>query len=421
MEDTLLHSALPDPGAAAMTPSAVGPVRLMLVVSNLEYGGAQRQVVELANHLDPAQFDVRICSLSPYVPLADDLRRRDQLHVIAKRFKFDATVVPRLARLLRRTRTDVVQSYLFDADIAAFLAGRLAGCSLVVGSERNANYVMKRRQVLLYRLTRRCVDVLIANSYAGAEFNARVVGYPPSRYRVVHNGVDTTRFAPAVPGALRAELGVAADEQVVGMFASFKAQKNHPLFFRAAARVLERFPRTRLLLVGDELYAGMHGSDEYKREVLELVERLGLRGRCVFAGNQDAVHRFYAACDVTVMSSHFEGTANAVLESLSCGVPVVATNVSDTAIILPDGRAGFVVPPGDERAMSDRICALLGDPALRTGMGQAGRQWILQEFSSERLAAKTADVYRRELQARPPRRSPAAAGRAHALDHRARP
>ena len=392
----------------------------MLVVSNLEYGGAQRQVVELANHLDPAQFDVRICSLSSYVPLADDLRRRDQLHVITKRFKFDATVVPRLARLLRRSRTDVVQSYLFDADIAAFLAGRLAGCSLVVGSERNANYVMKKRQVALYRWTRPCVDMLIANSHAGAEFNQRVVGYPSGRYRVVHNGVDTGRFAPAPAEAMRRELGIANDELVVGMFASFKHQKNHPLFFRAAARVLERFPRTRLLLVGDELYAGMHGSDEYKREVLDLVEALGLRDRCLFAGNQDAVHRFYAACDVTVMSSHFEGTANAVLESLSCGVPVVATAVSDTAMILPDGRAGYVVPPGDERAMSERIGALLGDAALKARMGQAARNWILQEFSSERLAAKTADVYRHELQSGRLRRGPAAVVQPRAADHHAR-
>ena len=388
---------MPD-SAAALTDR---PIRLMLVVSNLEYGGAQRQVVELANHLDPAQFDVRIASLSPYVPLAADLRQRDRLHIVTKRFKFDATVVPRLALLLKRTRTDVVQSYLFDADIAAFLAGRLAGCSLVAGSERNANYVMKRRQVLLYRWTRSCVDMLIANSHAGAEFNELVVGYPSSRYRVVHNGVDTTRFAPADGSAVRAELGIAADEQVIGIFASFKQQKNHPLFFESAARVLDRFPRTRLLLVGDELYGGMHGSDQYKREVLELVDRLGLRDRCVFAGNQDAVERFYPACDVTVMSSHFEGTANAVLESLSCGVPVVATAVSDTALILPDGRAGFVVLPGDGRAMTDRLCALLGDAGLRTGMGRAAREWILQEFSSERLAEKTAYVYRRALQARP--------------------
>src|SRR5262249_28118285 len=161
-------------------------------------------------------------------------------------------------------------------------------------------------------------------------------------------GVDTRRFRPRDAAAARRELGIAADGPVVGMFASFKAQKNHPLFFRAAARVLAALPATRLLLVGDQLYGGMHGSDEYKTEVMALFDELGLKERCIFAGNRTDVHRYYPACDVTVMSSHFEGTANAVLESLSCGVPVVATNVSDTARILPDSRAGYVVPPGDE-------------------------------------------------------------------------
>jgi glycosyltransferase involved in cell wall biosynthesis len=109
-----------------------------------------------------------------------------------------------------------------------------------------------------------------------------------------------------------------------------------------------------------------------------------------------------------------------VLESLSSGVPVVATAVSDTAMILPDGRAGYVVPPGDERAMSERIGALLGDAALKARMGQAAREWILREFSGERLAAKTGDVYRRELQLQRPRNGVAADGRPSAANHGAR-
>jgi glycosyltransferase involved in cell wall biosynthesis len=375
-------------------------IRVMFVVSNLEFGGAQRQIVELTNQLDPAEFDVRICSLSPYVPLAEHLREPERVEVVTKRIKFDATVVPRLAHVLRRRRIDVVQSYLFDADIAAFIAGRLARVSVVAGSERNADYVMKSRQVALYRLTRSLVDVVIANSHAGAAYNQRVVGHPSAKYHVVHNGVDTNRFRTADRAAARARLGLADGRPIVGMFASFKQQKNHPLFFRAAARVLAAFPDVRLLLVGDELYGGMHGSDVYKREVLELVERLALRERCIFAGNQQAVEGYYPACDVTVMSSHFEGTANAVLESMACGVPVVATDVSDTRAILPDGRAGYVVRAGDEVGMADRICALLADARLRAEMATAARAWTVEEFSVARLAEKTAGIYRLALAAR---------------------
>jgi glycosyltransferase involved in cell wall biosynthesis len=253
---------------------------VVIVISNLEYGGAQRQVVETANHMDAERFDVHICSLSDYVPLADTLRDRDRrLHIIRKRWKYDLTVIPRLARLLRGLQARIVHSYLFDADIAARLAGRIAGTPLIVGSERNTDYHLKRRQLITYRLTKRCVDLIIANSQAGADFNSRVLGHDPSLYRVVHNGVDTARFSPGSGDEGRRELGIEPDERVVGMFASFKEQKNHAMLLAAAPLVLKRFPRTRFLVVGEELYQGMHGSDEYKRNVEELIDRLGVRER----------------------------------------------------------------------------------------------------------------------------------------------
>jgi glycosyltransferase involved in cell wall biosynthesis len=373
---------------------------VVLTISNLEFGGAQRQVVELANHMDARSFDVHICSLSEYVPLAEGLKERSRrLHVIRKRWKFDITVVPRLARLLRRLKADIVQGYLFDAEIAARLAGRLAGTPLVVGSERNTNYHLKRRQLAVYRLTRSCVDLIVANSNAGAAFNSRVLGHAPSIYRIVHNGVDVERFVPREASAIRRELGILPDEPVVGMFASFKHQKNHPLFFSAARRLLETMPRARFLLVGDELYAGMHGSDEYKLRMSRLVDELGIRERCVFLSNRDDVERLYCACDVTVLPSLFEGTPNVALESMACGVPVIATDVSDNAYIIPDGTAGFLVPLDDVCAMTERIGQLLRDVARRREMGQNARRWVVEEFSTARLAAKTAEVYETSLDA----------------------
>ena len=369
----------------------------VLVISNLEYGGAQRQVVELVNQMATDRFDMHVCSLSAYVPLADKLIERDRrLHVIGKRFKFDVTVVWRLARLLRDLRADIVHGYLFDAEIAVRLAGRLAGTPLVLGSERNTDYSLKYRQRFAYRLTRGCVGGVIANSNAGAAFNSRTLGIDASRYRVIHNGVDTERFAPRDAAAIRKELGL-GQGPVVGMFASFKQQKNHPLFFEAAKRVLAQAPETRLLLVGDELYGGMHGSDEYKQRMDELVDELGIRSNCTFLGNRDDVERLYCACDLTVLPSLFEGTPNVALESMACGVPVVATDVSDNAYVVPDGRAGFIVPLGAGRSMADRIAQLIDDVDLRSRMGRQARAWVQREFSTARLAEKTADVYKELL------------------------
>lgn len=376
------------------------PLRVALVISNLEYGGAQRQVVELVNQLDPGVIDARICSLSSHVPLAADLRDRSRLHVILKRFKFDATVVPRLATWLRRERIRVVHGYLFDAEIAARLAGRLAGCA-VIGSERNTDYSLKKRQLIVYRMTRSCMDLIIANSRAGAEFNRRLLGQDAARYRVVHNGVDVERFHPRDPRQARIDAGLPLDVPLVGMFASFKAQKNHPLAFEAARLVLDQLPTTRFLFVGDMLYAGMHGSDRYKADMQRRVDELRLRDACIFLGNRDDVAALYSACDLTILPSHFEGTPNVVLESLACGVPVVATNVSDNAYIVPDGRVGFIVPPGDAAALAQRIVELLTDTQLRARLGRQARQWMIDEFSVTRLAEKTAAVYVEAYHIRP--------------------
>lgn len=362
----------------------------MLLISNLEFGGAQRQVVELANHLDPARFEAHVGSLSDYLPLASGLRC--PVHVVQKRFKYDLSVVPRLARLLRRLRVDLVQSYLFDADIAARLAGRLAGAA-VVGAERNTDYTLRPQQRVGYRLTHGLVDLIIANSHAGAAFNQRLLGYDPSFYRVVHNGVDTGRFRPGDGTPLRAELGVAEDERLVGMFASFKEQKNHPLAFDAARRVLQAFPRARFLFVGDMLWAGLHGSDAYKERMDRLVDDLGIRERCLFVGNRTDVAELYRACDVTVLPSLFEGTPNVVLESLASGVPVVVTDVADNRLIVPDGEVGFVVPLADPERLAGRLVDLLRDDAARRRLGAAARARAEREFATDVLARRTGAIY----------------------------
>jgi glycosyltransferase involved in cell wall biosynthesis len=366
----------------------------VMVISTLEYGGAQRQVVELANHIDPTRFDIHICSLSDYVPLADQMVDRERrLHIITKKWKYDVTVIPRLAKLLNQLKADIVHGYLFDAEIAARLAGRLAGTPLIFGSERSTDYHLKRRQLITYRLTRGCMDLIVANSNAGVQFDCRLLGYHPSQCRVIYNGVDTQRFRPHDEQALRRELGIGDGEYVVGMFASFKQPKNHPLFFGAARRVLQRLPQTRLLLVGDDLYGGIQGSDEYKRAMNRLVDELDIRKRCLFLGNRHDVDRLYCVCDLTVLPSLFEGTPNVALESMACGVPVLATQVSDNAQIIPDGLAGYVIPLGDEVALCERICQLLEDNARRRQMGQAARTWVEAEFSMARLVDKTTRVY----------------------------
>jgi glycosyltransferase involved in cell wall biosynthesis len=94
-----------------------------------------------------------------------------------------------------------------------------------------------------------------------------------------------------------------------------------------------------------------------------------------------------------VLPSVAEGSPNVLLESMACGVPVVATDVADNACIVPDGQVGYVVPLGDAAAMADRILRLLENDHLRGSLAKQARRWVVQEFSTARLAARTQAAY----------------------------
>jgi glycosyltransferase involved in cell wall biosynthesis len=365
-----------------------------IVISNLEFGGAQQQIVELANNLDAERFIVHVISLADFIPLASNLQiPTSRLHVIRKRWKYDFGVPFRLASLLRTIDANIVHGFLFDAEIACRLAARLAGVSVNIGSERNCDYSRKKVQLLAYRLTKSLQTTCVANSNAGATFNSTMLGYPIDHYIVVHNGVNTRRFKPGDGAGVRNRHGVAPDEIVIGVFGSFKAQKNHKLFFRAAAILASRYRNLRFLLVGDQLHGGMHGSDLYKEEVDALVDELAIRDLCIFAGNREDVEEYYRACDLTVLSSLHEGMPNVVLESLASGVPVVATDVADNAILIPDGEVGFLVPSNDLDRLVGQVATLVENRSERERMSERAVTWIKEQFSAQKMAQKMAQGY----------------------------
>jgi glycosyltransferase involved in cell wall biosynthesis len=390
------------------------PVPVLLLVGSLEHGGAQRQVVELARRLDRRRFAPIVCTLSAHVPLAAALPDPRDLAVVPRRWRFDPAPIARVARLMRRRGVRLVHTFLFDAEVIGRLAAALARVPVVIGSERNSEYVRSRLQRACLRATRPLADAVIANSHAGRAFHVRSAGFPAARVRVVPNGVDIARFRPGDRDAARRALGLPEDRAVVGMVASFKPQKNHPMLLEAARQVVAARPDALFVLAGERLPSGPggvlaagtgshRGVSAYHARVREAIDRSGLAPHVRLLGAVEHVERVYAACDLTVLTSDHEGTPNVVLESMACGVPVVATAVGDNERLVPPD-AGALVPRGAAGALAAAILGLLADPARRRAMGLFARRWVEAEFSTERLAARTADVYE-ELLARVPVRA----------------
>jgi glycosyltransferase involved in cell wall biosynthesis len=370
------------------------PLRVLLLISSLEHGGAERQVVELARRLDRRRFEPLIVSLSDNVPLASGLEDRERdLVIVPKRWKYDLGTVARVARLMRERAVDVVHAFLFDSEIVARLAARRARVNVVIASERNADYVRPWSHRVALRVTRSAFDVMIANSEAGKRFNVRTQRLDPDRIHVVRNGVDTERFRPTDSAPLRRELGILPGEPVVGMIAAFKRQKRHADYFRLAQVILRRSPEARFLCVGEPLRDNHQGAADYHKRMRALVETLGIAPRFLFLGRRDDMPAVYSLCDVTVLTSEHEGTPNVLIESLACGVPVVATDVADNRAIIRDGQVGYLAPVGDVPLLARRVRELLEDETLRRRLGTQGRVWVQSEFSLETMTRKTETVY----------------------------
>ena len=367
---------------------------VLIVISNLEFGGAQRQVVELCNSVDPNQLNIHICSLSTYNPLSKSLKDADRrLHIVERKRKWDLSVVLKLYRLIKKLDINIAHAYLFDASIATRLAGIISRSCKVVDSERNSYNRYSKIQTLVLRMTSSLVDMFIANSHAGARFNSKLHDKPLSMYKVISNGVDTDRYHPRCKAQEKERISIGVDEFVIGVFASFKAQKNHLYIIRAFKRVVQKHPNAKLLLVGDSLHNGMGNSYALKQEIVDLVASLDLERNCIFLGNRDDTELLYNACDITALPSLHEGTPNVALESMASGVPVIATDVSDNSRVIPDGKVGYIMPLDNESYFSNRIANLIEDSPTRENFSERSRNWILEEFSNDRLAEKTTKAY----------------------------
>ena len=371
-------------------------INVLLLTGGLTYGGAERQVVELANSLDQEKFNTFVCSLTGYNPLSINLR--NEFVVILKKSKYDLSVIPRLRRIVSERRVHIIHSFLFDANIAARLCRGVRSGPIIISSERNSNYKESILHRLTERATRPLMSLMVSNSVAGQQFCIESRGMRKDQIAVVHNGVDLQRFQKNVESgrALRQELQLSDSCRLVGMIGNYKAQKNHGIFVLMAAKLAADHSDVNFLIVGNPLEGSLQENEVFN-ETKALSSSLGLADRINFLSRRDDMVAVYNACDVTVLPSSREGTPNVMLESMACGTPVVASDVADNAFVLRDNVDGRIVGLRDDESTAIEFCnavqVLLSDRGKCTKMGLAARERVEEEFSLARLAEKTANIY----------------------------
>ncbi len=299
----------------------------------------------------------------------------------------------RLMGRLRAARPDVVQTWMYHADLLGGLAARVAGGFPVVWGVRHTNLDPRfNKRTTLWtaracaRLSRRVPERIVCCGEAVREAHARI-GYAAEKMVVIPNGFDLDAFRPdpAARSAVRRELGLDGDAPLVGLVARFHPQKDHRTFVRAAALIRSRMSGVHFLLAGEGVTRGNEALAGWLGEE-------GLEGACHLLGRRDDVPRLLAALDVAVSSSVGEGFPNAVGEAMACGVPCVVTDVGDSARIV--GETGRVVPPGEPEALA-RACLdlLAAGTGVRERLGMAARRRIEEHFGLPAVVARYERLY----------------------------
>lgn len=371
-------------------------IRIDHIITGLETGGAEMMLRKLLEQMEPARFRSRVISLTDSGTMG---RAIEGLGVPVETCGMKpGRLAPggfrRLLAFLRKDRPQIVQTWLYHADLLGGIAGKMAGVPHVLWNVRHGNLDPHRnKRTTLWtvrlnaRLSRRIPQAIICNSRQAMQTHI-AAGFASDRFILIPNGFDCSKFAPcdAARKAVRDELGITATAPLVGMIARFDQQKNHEGFIAAAKIVASARTNTHFLLAG-------RGIVNENSQLTGWIAAAGLRERVHLLGERRDVPRLLASLDVAVSASHGEAFPNAVGEAMASGVPCVVTDVGDCAEIV--GDSGFIAASGDVNAFASHILHLLAMPATeRQMLGQRARQRILSSYSIEAVSARYEALYR---------------------------
>jgi glycosyltransferase involved in cell wall biosynthesis len=359
-------------------------LKILFIVRQLNIGGAERQLVTLANELGARGHDVVIASFYRGGALSEELDfRRVRLVSLEKRSRWDLlSVCVNTLRVVRQERPAVVHGWMYTPNLMATVARicnpevKLFWCMRSSNLDTVTDWMEKIAARLEGELSR-FAHCIVVNSQAGLE-HAVSEGYPRNKMLFIPNGIDTNVFYPdeAARERVRAEWGVGNSDKLIGNIARFNPIKNHPLFLKAATRIAAERQDVRFVCVG-------HGKASYLAELQDLTRSLGIEAKVRWIQAQPDVRGVYNALDVFCSSSLSEGFPNVIGEAMACGRRCVVTDVGDSKLLL--GNTGVAVPSNDVEALATGLRQELD----RSGVNFRARQRILENFSVPQLGDQT--------------------------------
>lgn len=396
----------PEPVVAASgsgTPAR--PIRVLELRSVRGTGGGPEKTILMgAARSDPARFAITVCYLRDVRDRIFAVDGRAEAHAVdyvevRERHSFDPAIWPALRRLVRQRHVNIVHAHDHKTNLLALLLARREGV-IPLSTVHGWTGHSRRERFLYYPVDKRLLSWFPRLIAVSGEIRAELlrVGARPERVTTVLNGIDHRAFRRDAhrTAAIRAGLGVAPADFVIGAVGRLEPQKRFDLLLQAVAIVRRRRPCVRLILVGE-------GSARGFLEAHAL--RLGLGAGCLFLGHRVDVATLHHVFDLLAQSSDYEGTPNAVLEAMAMETPVVATDVGGTRELVEHGVHGLLIAPRDLDGLAQAILSTLEEPEATARRVAAARRRVETDLSFEARQHALESIYL-EMLVRPARTRP---------------
>lgn len=359
--------------------------KILFCIDALVRGGTELQLIGLINKLDRHRYEPLILTLRPMDPaLVPKDCRHIAWHVPKLISLAGLSAMLKLAKLLKKERIDIVQTFFQDSTIFAGLAARIAGTPVRIACFRDLGFWNTRAQAALMRLAYSTMNGFISNAQVIVDHFSQQFGIDPQKVTIIHNGVDNTAL-PFVEHS-----GPVRNVGIVGNMT--RAVKRTDLFIQAAALVAEHHPEIRWHIIGD---------GNLRTELEQLANTLKVTEQIVFAGRIANIGDYLEKMQVGVICSDSEGLSNALIEYMYKGVASVATAAGGNTELVTHGVTGLLVPTDNAEALAHAILQLIENNELRQNIAQAARRQVEQNFSWEKCLAEHNAFYTDKLISHP--------------------
>jgi L-malate glycosyltransferase len=360
------------------------PIPILLTVRELNLGGIERDVTQIALKIDRSRFEPHVASYQSEGMRFEELRRAGVpfLHLPVTSLKSPTAVSAalRMRRYIREHGIQVVHAYDSSAVFVAPIA-RALRVPAVLSSTLGSRNLLDARTCRLVRWTDKIVDTVVVNCEAMRRHMVDDEQMPSERIELCYNGVDTTQFYPA---AARKPTPIADASFVIGAVCVLRPEKAIDLLQEAFARIRHLKPGMKLMIVGS-------GPELARLEANS--RRLEIQEQCVFVPATPYIPEFLRAFDIYVSCSRSEAFSNTILEAMACGRVVVGSRIGGTPELIGANERGLLFQPGDAGDLADKLSILIGNERLRREFGMLAAEFAKRNLSIEIAARRTAEIY----------------------------